>query len=105
MNSFNHYAYGSVGEFLYRVIGGIDVCEDAPGYKQILIRPCPGGELTWAETSVITPYGEVCAAWRIEDAAFSLEATIPCNTSAKITLPDGSEYNTGSGRYAFTCSF
>lgn len=104
MNSFNHYAYGSVGEFLYRVIGGIDVYEDAPGYKQINIRPRPGGGVSWSKTSVITPYGEVRVNWRIELGTLYLEATIPCNTSANITLPDGSVYNTGSGYYVFTCS-
>jgi len=104
MNSLNHYAYGAVGEFLYRVVGGIDICEDAPGYKRIKIQPRPGGGLTWADTSVRTPYGKVGAAWRIDGHVFSLTVDIPHNTSAEIILPDGTVQETGSGRHHLSCA-
>lgn len=88
MNSFNHYAYGAVGDWLYRSVAGIQTVEEAPGYKRIVIAPQPGGGLTFAEGSIETLYGQVRSAWRLTgDGTIRLEVTVPPNTTAEIRLP------------------
>ncbi|WP_339293123.1 glycoside hydrolase family 78 protein [Paenibacillus sp. FSL W8-0187] len=88
MNSFNHYAYGAIGEWLYRTVAGIQTVEEAPGYKHIVIAPVPGEGLTWAEGKIDTLYGTVRSSWGMESGgAFQLEVSIPPNTTAEIRLP------------------
>ncbi|MHA6485047.1 family 78 glycoside hydrolase catalytic domain [Paenibacillus sp. strain BS8-2] len=92
MNSFNHYAYGAVGDWLYRTVAGIQPVEAEPGYKSIVIAPQPGGGLTYAEGSLETMYGEVKSSWSIDkDGMIQLEVVIPANTTAAITLPGASD--------------
>ena len=86
MNSFNHYAFGAVGDWMYRTIGGLDVDPAAPGYKHSLIAPRPGGGLTSARASIVTQYGTLASAWRLEDSVFTLDVTVPPNTSSAVTL-------------------
>ncbi|WP_053372498.1 glycoside hydrolase family 78 protein [Paenibacillus sp. FJAT-27812] len=91
MNSFNHYAYGAIGDWMYRTVAGIQTVESAPGYKQILIAPQPGEGLSWAEGSLQTLYGKVSSKWvKSEDGAITLDVTIPPNTAAEIRLPGAS---------------
>lgn len=91
MNSFNHYAYGAIGDWMYRTAAGIQTVEEAPGYKQIIIAPQPGEGLTWAEGSLETLYGTVSSKWnKSENGAYTLDVTIPPNTTANIRLPDTS---------------
>ena len=87
MNSFNHYAYGAIGEWMYRVMAGIDVDEAAPGYEHILIQPRPGGGLTSVKASHETPYGKVASAWTRADGRFELLVEVPPNTRATVRLP------------------
>ena len=87
MNSFNHYAYGAIGEWMYRVMAGIDVDEGAPGYEHILIQPRPGGGLTSVRASHETPYGKVASAWTRADGRFELLVEVPPNTKATVRLP------------------
>lgn len=87
MNSFNHYAYGSIGEWLYKVIAGIDLQESAPGYKHIVLNPKLGAELTWVKCKYETLYGEIQSNWQIEDDEVVYHFIIPANTTATITLP------------------
>ena len=87
MNSFNHYAYGAVGEWLYGAISGINIDPELPAYKHILIDPRPGGGLTHAYGSHTSPYGEVSTSWRSEGGLFQLDVTIPPNTAAIVKLP------------------
>ena len=87
MNSFNHYAYGAVGDWIYRVAAGIEIDETAPGYKHILIQPQPGGGFTRARASHMSPYGEVSSAWELNNQEFQLVAQIPANTRATVRLP------------------
>ena len=61
MNSFNHYAYGAIGEWMYRIVTGIELDEAHPGYKHVLIQPQPGGGLTFANASVESIYGRVAS--------------------------------------------
>lgn len=85
MNSFNHYAYGSIGDWLYRVAAGIDAGK--PGYKHIYIRPRPGNGLTFVEASLDSPYGVIKSAWKKDGDALEIRVTIPANTTASIILP------------------
>ena len=87
MNSFNHYAYGAIGEWMYRVMAGIDIDEAAPGYKHILIQPQPGGGFTSVKVSHETPYGKVGSAWTLQDGRFELAVEVPPNTRATVRLP------------------
>ncbi|GBF72445.1 alpha-L-rhamnosidase [Paenibacillus sp. 598K] len=91
MNSYNHYAYGAIGDWLYRCVAGIDMAEGTAGYKSITIAPQPGGALTWAEGRFDSVYGEIASRWsRSEDGVMELLVTIPVNTKATITLPGAS---------------
>jgi alpha-L-rhamnosidase len=89
MNSFNHYSYGAIGDWLYRSAVGIR--ESAPGYKQIVVRPHPGGGFTHMQASTQTPYGKVAARWTAEeDVLKTLEVEIPVNTRAEVFVPASS---------------
>jgi alpha-L-rhamnosidase len=87
MNSFNHYAYGAVGAWLYSTVAGIDIDPERPGYKHVLIRPQPGGGLTHVRASLNTMYGTVTSAWEIRDGRFAFDVTVPPNAYATVTLP------------------
>ena len=101
MISYNHYASGAVGDFLYRRVAGIEAIE--PGYKTFAVRPVPGGGLTWARGSVRTPYGVAGAEWKIENGTFTVQIQVPVGTACRLTLPDGTEKTCGSGRYTASC--
>jgi alpha-L-rhamnosidase len=88
MNSFNHYAYGAIGDWMYRVVAGLALDEAAPGYKHILIEPRPGGGLTKAGTSVESMYGLVASSWEIGDGKMTLKIEVPANTTAMVRLPN-----------------
>lgn len=124
MNSFNHYAYGAVVEWMYAVVAGIGTDAEAPGYRRSIIRPRPGGGLTWASASVETPYGKLASGWKVDGDRLRLDVSIPPNTRSTVVLPaaqlatvrmdgqplgaaaarqQGSEVviELGAGRYAF----
>jgi len=99
MNSFAHYSFGAVGEWMFRTIGGIDT--DGPGFKKIIIRPQPGGRLHWAKTNYNSINGKIATAWRIHDSRLLLNVTIPANTTATVYVPTISVENvTESGKPA-----
>ena len=100
--SFNHYTYGSVDDWIFRTIGGVD--QIGTGYRQIVIHPQPDKSLTWAKRSFEVENGTVRAAWMRQDGRFTLESDIPCNTTARIILPDGTQHMVGSGHYCFSCA-
>ena len=85
MNSFNHYAFGSVGEFLYAAVAGIDA--ETPGYQRLVIRPRPGGGLTWARAAYDSIRGRIVSDWRIEGPTFFLNVTVPANATATVHVP------------------
>lgn len=128
MNSFNHYAYGAIGDWMYAVMAGIDVDEAEPGYRHVVVHPRPGGGFTSVSARHETLYGHVASAWAIKDGRFTLTVEVPANTRATITLPnaalasvtegglavagapgvrearqsgDAVEVTAGSGRYVF----
>ncbi|HJS55726.1 MAG TPA: family 78 glycoside hydrolase catalytic domain [Chitinophagaceae bacterium] len=87
MNSFNHYAYGAIGDWMYRVVAGLDTYEDGPGYKHIRIQPHIGGGLTNASASLQTYYGNTSSGWKIEGNQIILDVEIPANTKATVYVP------------------
>jgi len=91
MNSFNHYAYGAVGDWLYRKVAGIDLDPANPGFKAIIIKPHPGNEMNDVKASHESPYGTISSAWKIEDGKFHLTINIPVNTSATVYVPSNAE--------------
>jgi alpha-L-rhamnosidase len=90
MNSFNHYAYGAIGEWLYTYVSGIQIDPKAPGYKHFYLAPHPGGGLTKATATYKSLYGVIKSDWKIEGNKMVYSIEIPVNTSATISLPDAS---------------
>jgi alpha-L-rhamnosidase len=87
MNSFNHYAYGAVGDWMYAVLGGINIDPAAPAYKHIVIQPQPGGGFTRTSASHMSPYGLVSTDWTLRGRGLRLVVVIPPNATATIRLP------------------
>ena len=87
MNSFNHYAYGAIGDWMYRVMAGLDTYEDGPGYKHIKIQPHIGGGFTNAAATLQTYYGKLSSAWKIDNGKILMDIDIPANAIATVYLP------------------
>ncbi|MEN8201174.1 MAG: glycoside hydrolase family 78 protein [Bacteroidota bacterium] len=87
MNSFNHYAYGAIGDWLYRKVAGIDLDPEVPGYKSMVIKPHPGSEMNDVKASHQTPYGKVISEWERSEGMFTLKVRIPVNATARICIP------------------
>lgn len=100
MNSFNHYAYGSVGDWLYTTVAGIDSDFNEPAYKHIIFRPLPSKELGYAKARILTENGEIISSWEYtgngDECKFSF--TIPQGSHATLYL-DNEEYEFESGTY------
>jgi len=90
MNSFNHYAYGAIGDWMYRVVTGIDTEESAPGYKSIVIKPHLDNRLTQASSEFKTGYGIVKSSWKTSDTQNTFEFIVPSNTRAVVSIPSNS---------------
>ena len=125
MNSFNHYAYGAIGEWLYNYVAGIQIDAENPGYKHFKLAPHPGGGLSFAKATYDSMYGKILSHWKVKDNKMEYEIEIPANTQATVTLPEavksrismngsplgdelnaeqlenGVRFNLGSGRYQF----
>jgi alpha-L-rhamnosidase len=99
MTSFNHYALGSVASFLHSVVGGLSPA--SPGWQEVYVRPRPGGTITSARTSFLSPYGKVECAWEIVGDRLEVDVQIPPNAQARIELP-GLSKRVGSGRRHFS---
>jgi alpha-L-rhamnosidase len=89
MNSFNHYAYGSIGNWMYKTITGLDMDTVRPAYKKIIIEPNFAGiELTYANAIYDSMYGKIRSSWRLTHEEVEIDVEIPANTSAHILLPN-----------------
>lgn len=99
MVSFNHYANGAVGDWLYRRVIGIEATSG--GYKTFQIAPVVGGGLTYARGSVMTGYGEIASDWVLDDGKFRIRVKVPVNTTCTLIMPSGKEYIMGSGVHSF----
>jgi len=128
--SMNHYAYGSVGEWMFSTMAGIDT--DGPGFSRIIIRPRPCREITFVRAGYVSVHGKIETYWQYRDGRFKLDVTIPANTTATVYVPakdagsvmesgrnaaqveglklvkkqsNAVVYEIGSGRYSFVSNF
>ena len=117
MNSFNHYAYGAISDWVFSAVGGLDTDREHPAFARSILRPCPGGGITWAETKYESVYGRIALRWETGGGKIALSVTVPPNTEAELTLPrakpgtiggvdfaparGGAAAVLGSGSYAF----
>lgn len=100
-DSFNHYSFGAVCQFLFEYVAGIRPTFDAPGFEKIILKPTPGGSLTWAEASYKSRHGIIKSDWKIQGGKFIYRCLIPGNTIACLVLPDGSNRKLTAGDYHF----
>jgi alpha-L-rhamnosidase len=87
MNSFNHYAFGAVGEWLYRYVAGIDSDPDEPGFKHVRIRPFLGDGIEWAQAEYESIHGRIASRWSSDGDSIQLDISIPANTRATVHIP------------------
>ncbi|MDO8834049.1 MAG: family 78 glycoside hydrolase catalytic domain, partial [Vicinamibacterales bacterium] len=87
MNSFNHYSLGSVGEWLYRHVAGIELDPDVPGFKRFVLRPFLCAGLDYAHASYRSMHGDISSHWRRTGDAFAWTAVVPPNTTARVFVP------------------
>ncbi|MBP5307725.1 MAG: family 78 glycoside hydrolase catalytic domain [Clostridia bacterium] len=97
MVSFNHYAGGAVGDFLYRRVLGLEAA--AGGYKEFKVKPVLCREITSASGETDTPYGKIKAEWKTENGVFEINVKVPVGTRCLLTLPSGKEKILNSGNF------
>jgi alpha-L-rhamnosidase len=95
MTSFNHYALGAVVDWMHRTIGGLAPLE--PGYRRVRVAPRPGGDLTWADTSLETRHGRVAVRWRLEDSGLRVDVSLPAGVTGVLSLPGEDDVELSSG--------
>lgn len=98
MNSFNHYAYGAVADWVYGVAAGITPVESNPGYEKVRIAPVPDKRLGWLEASINTRHGLVSSRWEMQDGKWRYEIETPVDA---VIIIDGKEHCVSKGRYLF----
>lgn len=97
MNSFNHYCFGSVGEWMYRYVAGIDWEDSAAGTKRLILKPVIGGGLTHASGAFESIHGEVVSAWKVDAGRLKWNVKVPPNTTAKAYVPTSSASSVREG--------
>lgn len=97
MNSFNHYAYGAIGQWMYERIAGLAPDPAKPGYKHFFVRPLYSAPLDSARAKLETPHGKAVSAWEKRGGKLHLEVVVPPNTAATVELPDGTREQVGPG--------
>jgi alpha-L-rhamnosidase len=103
MNSFNHYAFGAVGDWMYRYLAGLDPVE--PGYRRTLLRPRPGGGFVAARATHESLYGTHACGWRIDAGTLHVEVSVPANTSATVVLPGDVRIDVPPGQHTFEAPY
>ncbi|KAJ5887274.1 hypothetical protein N7504_011321 [Penicillium tannophilum] len=104
MTSFNHYALGSIINWLHTTVAGVSPLE--PGWREFLVKPVPGGTVTSAEVVYETAYGKLECSWVLADQCFKLQLVVPPNSRAKVVLPGNKDKKwIGSGQYTFETKF
>lgn len=96
-SSLNHIMFGDVSNWFYQWIAGIGLDESAPGFSHILIHPQPVGGIQWAKADHMSPHGRILSAWKLNQEGFTLNVSIPANTTATVVIPFGTSV-TESGR-------
>jgi alpha-L-rhamnosidase len=99
MTSFNHYALGAVADWMHRVVAGISLLE--PGYRKILFKPRPGGNLTYASARHETPYGTAGIAWTVKPAGLEVRVQVPTGSTARVELPGQEPREIGPGTFNY----
>ncbi len=97
MNSFNHYAYGAVGAWMYRTLAGLELDPNEPGYAHIIFRPRPGGSITWAEANLQTALGLTGIRWDLDGDTLRVQLTVPPGSRATFQSPPG--YDSSESTY------
>lgn len=100
MNSLNHYAYGSIVDWMYRSLCGLNPCEEAPGYKKAVIRPMPDPRLRFARLKMDSAAGRYEVEWRYDGEKLHYRVTVPFDCEAAVCLPNGETYTLTAGTYA-----
>ncbi|WP_405668077.1 glycoside hydrolase family 78 protein [Streptomyces sp. NBC_01166] len=103
MTSFNHYALGAVADWMHRTVAGLAPAE--PGYRRLLIRPRPGGGLTWAGAEHDTPFGRVETGWQLTGGTLLVDLLVPPHVTALVDLPGTDPVEVGRGRHSFHTPF
>jgi len=102
MNSFNHYAYGCVYDWIFGVCAGVKACEEGAGYKKITVEPHTDPRLGFINCSLKTQNGTIRSSWRyLADGTVRFEYEIPNGTTAELTLPNGERHTLTGGEYVF----
>ncbi len=101
MNSFNHYAYGAVYDWIFGVSLGIKPLSDAPAYEKITIEPHPNKQLGFAKASYESRFGKIMSCWYYKGDVVYYEFDIPNGVTAELTLPDGQKHRLMCGKYCF----
>ncbi len=101
MNSFNHYAYGAVCDWLYSVVCGVTPVK--AGYRHVKLAPMPSPDLGRARCAIDTVSGKIESSWYYRDGTIRFEFTVPAGVTADIILPNGTRKTVGGGRYVFVC--
>ena len=96
MNSFNHYSLGSVGEWLFRHVAGIELDPEVSGFQSFVLKPCIGAGLDYARATYRTMHGEILSDWKLAGDRLTWEVTVPPNTSASIFIPSEPGTEVGS---------
>jgi len=102
MNSYNHYAYGSVFEWIFSFVGGISTRQDGPGYRRVNIVPHTDRRLGFVKTGIITRHGNLSSHWYYSGEKIHFEFEIPEKTTAYVSLPGGQTKTLCGGNYKFT---
>ena len=101
MNSFNHYAYGAVGEFMFNYVGGISPVWEYPGMEKVLVAPRPGGTLTFAEVEYDSRRGRICSSWYRNGQETTYRIRIPPNTIGIIDIEGMDKHEVSAGEYEY----
>jgi len=102
MTSFNHYAFGSIADWMHRVVAGLAPL--SPGYKDILFQPRPGGGVTAAAARHESPYGLVAISWRVTDREIIVDLTVPTGSTALLDLEGSEPVRLGPGSHSVSRS-
>lgn len=105
MNSFNHWAFGAVTEWLMRVVGGLNPGAPGKDWRDFVVEPKPGGGLSYADSKYRSHYGLIESSWKITGNRFELKVRVPANTQATVKLPDGKQTKVRAGVHSFSCAW
>lgn len=101
LSSLNHYAYGAVGDWLYRRVAGIEAIK--PAFKEFIVKPTLGGGITFVDCSTDTPFGKISVNWKCNNNMFYIDIAVPISAKCKLVLPNGSIFELEHGVHTHLC--